>query len=169
MLFLIQLKTLWAAFTAMALCWLRFDLMSTRTSSAFPAKLPCSLLPCSTHRCTGLFLPRCSTFYLTLLSFMRFLFACVSTRCITDISATPHSFVSSLNLLPSSWISFPSSWTLWNLLASICSCSLGDLQTPQGSCKEGAHPLLSQPQWKSPDTPTASDLHLLLAPPSEPE
>lgn len=142
MLFLIQLETLSAAFAAMALCWLRFDLMPIRTSRVFSAKLPSSLLASSMSWCMWLFLPGCSTFYLTLLSFMRFLFACISTRYMTDISATPHSFVSSINLPPSSHGS-PSHLLghcefCWPLSAAV-------LFSPQVSCKEGAHLLLSQP------------------------
>lgn len=63
--------------------------------SCFPACLICTRITRNSPPGAGL----CTSF---LLIIMGFLFACISTRCMTVVSSTPHSFVSSTNSLSSS-------------------------------------------------------------------
>ena len=93
-------------FDTRAHCWLMFNMVSTRTSSSFSAKLLSSWSAPSICWCMGLFLARCRTLHFSLLNFMRFLSANFSSlqRSLwmaawpSGTSATPLSLVSSADL-----------------------------------------------------------------------
>jgi len=88
-------------------CWLMVNLSSTRTPRSLSAELLSSRSAPSLSWCMGLFLPRCRTLHLPLLSFIRFLCAQLSSLSRfrwmaaqpSGVSTTPPSFVSSANLL----------------------------------------------------------------------
>jgi len=96
-----------AALAARAHCWLMVKLLSTRTPTSLSAELSSIRYARSLYWCIGLFLMRCRTLHLPLLSLIRFLSAqhpsLSRSRWIaaqpSHVSTTPPSSVSSANLL----------------------------------------------------------------------
>ena len=96
-----------AFFAARAHSWLKFNLVSTGTPSAFSAKLLYRWVSPSVCWCLGLFVPRSRTLYFPMLNFMRYLSAHFSrmlrslgmTAWPSHLSATPLMSVQSAYLL----------------------------------------------------------------------
>lgn len=75
LLLLILSWMLLAFLSARAHCRPKFSLLSTKTPMSFPAELLYSQCISSLYHCNEFFLPRCRTWHLSLLNFMKFLLA----------------------------------------------------------------------------------------------
>jgi len=79
-----------------------FNLVPTRTFTSFSAELLSSRVAPSICSCMGFFLPRCRTWHITFLNFVRFLsayFSNLSRSLWMAELATPPGIVSSADLL----------------------------------------------------------------------